>query len=335
MRAVGYTELDPARGADVLVDLDVPEPEPRPHDLTVRVRAMAVNPRDIKVRLSEQATPDRPRILGWDAAGVVVAVGDAVSGFAVGDEVYYAGDASRPGCNSELHVVDERITGHKPAGLDFEEAAALPLTALTAYEMLFDRLGVEAGEPAGRRLLVLGGAGGVPSMAIQLARRLTGLEVIATASRPESREWVRRMGAHRVVDHSRPLTDQLEPDSVDLVFSTHTDGSVWGQLAALVAPQGRIGLIDNPEPVDLVAMKMKSVSIHWEVMFTRSMYETADIARQREILDHVARLADDGTLTSTLTERIGPLSAENLRRAHRRIEDGHVIGKLTLAGLPD
>lgn len=336
MKAVGYTRFTPGQGAEVLEDLDVPEPGPGPHDLLVEVRAVAVNPRDSKARRVDPGSPEQPRILGWDCAGVVVGTGESVERYAVGDEVYYAGASNRAGCFSERHCVDERIVGRKPGSLDFPAAAALPLVSLTAYEMLFDRLGIAPGERDGA-LLVLGGAGGVPSLALQLARQLTDLTVVGSASRPESRTWVERMGAHHVVNHRNDLVEEfgtlgLGENPLRYAFSTHTSTDAWAQLAALLAPQGRIGIIDDPEPLDLKLIKMKSGSVHWESMFTRAVFGTPDLARQREILDHVADLADEGKITSPATEHLGVINADSIRQAQQAIEADAVVGKITLAG---
>ena len=255
--------------------------------------------------------------------------------------MFYAGVLNRPGSNAELQLVDERIVGRKPASLDHAAAASLPLTTLTAFEMLFDRLGVPrgpvgGGEAADAAVLILGGAGGVPSVAIQLARALTALTVVATASRPDSERWVRELGAHHVVDHSKPLEEEVErlglSTPLRYVFSTHTDRRSWAGIAAIVAPQGRVGLIDDPEPLDLRLMKMKSVSIHWEAMFTRPMFGTADMIRQHEILTEVAGLVDRGAVRATAAQSFGAINAANLRRAHAAIEAGRVVGKLVLAG---
>lgn len=340
MKAVGYTQFEPGQSADVLVDLTLPDPVPEPRDLLVKVEAVAVNPRDSKARRVDPASPDAPRILGWDCAGTVVAVGAEVTSYVPGDHVYYAGASNRQGCFSEFHTVDERIVGRKPESLDFPAAAALPLTSLTAYEMIFDRLGVPTGEPGSQprtNLLILGGAGGVPSMAIQFGANLAGVNVIASASRPESEAWVRRMGAHQVVNHRNNLVEEVEAlglgqNPLHYAFSTHTSTDAWAQLATLLAPQGAIGIIDDPDPVDLKLLKMKSGSVHWESMFTRPVFGTPDLARQREILDHVADAVDAGLVTSPATEHLGTISAESIRQAQLAIEADSVIGKLTLAG---
>jgi zinc-binding alcohol dehydrogenase family protein len=316
-----------------LVDIDQPMPSPGPRDLLVQVHAVSVNPVDVKVRTSAAVTA--PRVLGWDAAGVVQAVGKDVTLFRPGDAVFYAGSITRPGTNSEYHLVDERIVGHRPKTLDAAAAAALPLTSITAWELLFDRLGVAEGGGEGRHLLVIGAAGGVGSMLVQLARRLTKLTVVGTASRPETADWVRGLGAHHVVDHSKPLAEELARigiAQVELVAGlTHTDAH-FAQVAEAIAPQGRIALIDDPKTLDIVPLKRKSVSVHWELMFTRSMFETADMIRQHELLDRVAALVDEGVLRTTVSENFGTINAANLRRAHALIETNRARGKIVLNG---
>ena len=336
MRAVGFTANLPISDPAALLDLDLPEPGlPAGRDLLVRVRAVSVNPRDAKSRLSLPASPEKPVVPGYDASGVVEAAGPEAKLFRPGDEVFYAGTLDRPGSNAEWQLVDERIVGRKPASLDHKAAASLPLTALTAWEMLFDRLEIPRGGGEGEALLMLGGAGGVPSIAIQLLRRLTSLTVIATASRPESAAWVRDLGAQHVVDHSQPLAAQVKAlgaGPVRYVFSTHTDARAWAEIAKLIAPQGRFGLIDDPEPLDLRLVKFKSVSIHWEAMFTRPMFRTADMVRQHETLDGVASLVDAGALRATAAQDYGPMSAATLRRAHAAVEAGDTVGKIVLGG---
>ena len=338
MRAVGYFERGlPITDENALRDLELPDPAPPAgRDLLVRVHAVSVNPRDAKSRAVFKATPERPMVLGYDASGIVEAAGPEATLFRPGDAVFYAGVLNRQGSNAELQLVDERIVGRKPASLDHAAAASLPLTALTAYEMLFDRLEIAQGQ-AGKSeaVLILGGAGGVPSIAIQLARALTALTVVATASRPESERWVRELGAHHVVNHAKPLGAEVVAlglaEPLRYVFSTHTDAKSWADIAGFIAPQGRLGLIDDPEPLDLRLMKLKSVSIHWEAMFTRPMFGTADMIRQHEILTEVAALVDRGALRPTATQSVGVINAANLRRAHAAIEAGSVIGKLVLA----
>jgi NADPH:quinone reductase len=339
MKVVAFVgEPGEAGGPGPFVDLERPDPVPeRPRDLLVRVHAVSVNPRDLKSRVAFPASPEEPRVFGYDASGVVEAVGPEATLFRPGEPVFYAGVLDRPGSNAGLQLVDERIVGRKPRTLDHTTAAALPLITLTAYEMLFDRLGLRPGQGAGEALMILGGAGGVPSMAIQLARALTGLTVIASASRPDSEAHVRALGAHHVVDHSRPLKPQIEALALETplttVFSTHTSPEAWADLAACLAPQGRFGLIDDPPPLDLRAMKMKSISIHWEAMFTRPMFGTPDMVRQHEILDEVATLIDAGRLKPVATRDAGPLNAANLAAAHAALAGGHVVGKIVLGGI--
>jgi zinc-binding alcohol dehydrogenase family protein len=335
MPAVAYRTCLPIDDPASLEDLELPVPEPGPHDLLVRVEAVAVNPVDYKVR--QNADPGGiPRVLGWDAAGTVVAVGDEVSLFQPGDEVYYAGALDRPGANSRYHAVDERLVGPKPAALSFAEAAALPLTSLTAWEGLFERLGLRHGalDRTGT-LLVTAAAGGVGSIVTQLARTLTGLTVIGTASRPETADFSHRMGAHHVIDHHRPLIEQLAevaPAGVDHVFSTAGTDRNLAAYADVLNPFGQIVAIDDFDTLDIGALKAKSLSFHWEFMFTRSMFRTADRIMQHRILAEIARLADAGLLTTTATRDLGPINAANLREAHRILESGTAIGKITLTG---
>lgn len=334
MKAIAYARHGlPSSHPEALFDLELPVPTPGPRDLLVRVEAVSVNPVDTKVRANSPV--EAPRVLGWDAAGVVEAVGADVTLFRPGDEVFYAGDIRRPGSNSEFQLVDERIVGHRPRTLSAADAAALPLTAITAWELLFDRLGVPEGGGEGQRLLVVGAAGGVGSILVQLARRLTKLTVIGTASRPETMQWVRDLGAHHVVDHSRPLAAELRSaglPEVDLVASlTHTD-THYAQLIEALRPQGRLGLIDDPQALDAKPLKGKSLSLHWEMMFARSMYETPDMIRQHELLERVARLVDEGVLRTTAGEHFGRIAAANLRRAHAFIESHRARGKVVLEG---
>jgi len=336
MKAVGFNQPLPISNPESLVDLDLPEPEYGERDLLIEVQAIAVNPADTKVRASAQPAAGTWRVLGWDAVGRVLAVGSRVTGFSVGDQVFYAGAIDRQGCYAERQAVDARIVAHMPASLTHEDAAALPLTTLTAWETLFDRLRVDqpvAG--AANAILVIGGAGGVGSMTIQLARALTDLTVIATASRQETIEWVRKMGAHHVIDHRESLSAQIEALDIGepaFVFSTtHTDRYL-ANVVSLIAPQGRIALIDDPKTLDIVSLKRKSLSIHWEFMFTRPVLGTADITRQQDILRNVAELADKQIIKTTRTQSLGTINAENLRKAHALLESGQAIGKITLAG---
>jgi NADPH2:quinone reductase len=335
MRAIGYTHSLPIDDPASLVDIDLPKPEATGRDLLVAVKAVSVNPVDAKIRM-RRADPPAWQVLGWDAAGVVEAVGPDVTGFSVGDHVFYAGALNRPGTNAEYHLVDERLVGTKPVSLDWAQAAALPLTAITAWETLFDRLSVNTLVPGGpRAILIVGGAGGVGSIAVQLARTLTDLTVIATASRDETRAWVRGLGAQHVIDHTKPLAAQvaaLGGGAPEFVFSTtHTDAHL-AEIVDLIAPQGRFALIDDPASLDVVPFKQKSVSIHWELMFTRSLFETADMSEQGLILNEVARLVDAGRLETTLGEAFGTIDAANLRRAHARIESHTAKGKIVLEG---
>ena len=336
MRAIAYQTAGDISRQDALVDIELPRPEPSGRDLLVQVQAVSVNPVDTKVRRGVSAEPGQWKVLGWDAVGTVVATGPDASLFKRGDLVAYAGSLTRPGTNSEFHLVDERIVGRKPASLSVAEAAALPLTAITAWEALFHRLEVARQVPgASRAILIIGGAGGVGSIAVQLARRLTDLAVIATASRPETRAWVKEMGAHHVVDHRQPLAAQvaaLDIGAPSFVFSTTETGQHLAEIAELIAPQGRFALIDDPETLDVTRFKRKSVSVHWELMFTRPIFQTVDMDEQGKLLNDVARLVDDGTLRTTLAENMGRINVVNLKRAHALIESGKSRGKIVLEG---
>jgi NADPH:quinone reductase len=336
MRAVGYQSSLPIEDPASLVDIDLPQPSPAGRDLLVRIEAVSVNPVDTKIRRRVTPEPGTWKILGWDAAGTVVEAGADATRFRPGEAVYYAGALTRPGTNSAFHLVDERLVGRKPATLGWAEAAALPLTTITAWEALFDRLDVRKPVPGAlHALLVVGGAGGVGSIAIQLARQLTDLTVIATASRPETQEWVRGLGAHHVVDHRKPLADEVAALGIGapaFVFSTTNTADHLAQLVEIIAPQGRLAVIDDPATLDIMPFKRKSVSLHWEFMFTRSMFATADVAAQGALLDEVAGLVDAGTIRTTLADSFGPISAANLRRAHALIESGQARGKIVLEG---
>ncbi len=336
MRAVGYQDSLPIEAAAALVDIELMKPEPTGRDLLVEVHAVSVNPVDTKVRRRAQPEAGGWKVLGYDAAGVVAAVGPEATLFKRGDAVFYAGDINRPGTNAAFHLVDERIVGRKPASLDWAQAAALPLTAITAWEALFDRLDVGTPVPgAAAVILIIGGAGGVASIAIQLARQLTGLSVIATASRPETRAWVQDLGAHQVVDHTKPLAEQvmaLGLGAPGFVFSTTNTDKHLAEIVALIAPQGRFALIDDPAVLDINPFKRKSVSVHWEMMFTRSTFQTADMGAQGDLLTEVARMVDAGTVRTTLGENFGAINATNLKRAHALIESGRARGKIVLEG---
>ncbi|MEL6059536.1 zinc-binding alcohol dehydrogenase family protein [Methylobacterium sp. DCY52] len=340
MRAVTYTEGAGIDAPDALKDTTFPDPAATGRDLLVRVQAVSVNPIDTKVRQGTYKQSCEPKILGWDAAGTVVSVGPEARLFKAGDAVFYAGALDRPGSNAELQCVDERLVGAKPTTLDFAAAAALPLTALTAWEMLFDRLDVARLVPgAAPAILIVGGAGGVGSIAIQLARQLTDLTVIATASRPETARWCKDLGAHHVIDHAKPLAAEVAalglPGALGFVFATTQTDAHLPQIVELLAPQGRLGPIDDPETLDVMPLKPKSLSLHWELMFTRSLFRTADMERQNAILTEIGRLIDAGQLRTTLSETFGLINARNMTRAHALIESGKARGKVVLAGFSD
>ncbi|CAO3446095.1 Zinc-type alcohol dehydrogenase-like protein [Azospirillum argentinense] len=336
MRAVAFTQSLPIDAPNALIDVERPRPEPQGRDLLVEIKAVSVNPVDTKVRRNMPPAPGAMKVLGWDAAGVVVAAGPQATLFKPGDAVFYAGAIDRDGTNAEFHLVDERIVGPKPASLDFAQAAALPLTSITAWEAMFDRLDVRRPVPgAANAILIVGGAGGVGSIAIQLARRLTDLTVIATASRAETQAWCRDLGAHHVIDHRKPLAAQVEALGIGapaFVFSTNDTGAHLPEIAALIAPQGRVALIDDPAGLDVMVLKRKSVSLHWEFMFTRPVFGTADIDAQHALLSEVSRLVDAGTVRTTLAETFGTINAANLTRAHALLESGRAKGKIVLAG---
>ncbi len=334
VQAIGYPQAGPITAEKALIAFETTLPTPGPHDLLVAVKAVSVNPVDVKVRAG-MAVAETPRILGWDGAGVVQAVGSQVTRFHVGDAVFYAGDLMRPGSNASHQLVDERLVGRKPTTINFAEAAALPLTAITAWEILFDCFGLREGEGAGEALLVVGGAGGVGSILIQLAKQLTGLTVIASASRPETRAWVERMGADQVVDHRRPLDEAvaelgLQPRYVAAL--THT-GHHFEALVNLIQPRGRLTLIDDPADLNVSLIKRKALTLSWEFMFTRAMFQTEDMAVQHGLLNRVADLVDRGRLVSTLNHHGGALSVANLRAAHVLQESGQAVGKTVLDGL--
>lgn len=340
MKAVGYKKSLEITHPQALEDIELPRPVPHGRDLLVRVSAVSVNPVDTKVRKRAESEDGSHKILGWDAVGEVVETGDDTSFYQIGDRVWYAGDITRSGTNAEYHLVDERIVGKAPQSLDDAAAAAVPLTAITAWELLFERLGIEMKKEdnvtANERLLIVGAAGGVGSILVQLASRLTRLTVVGTASRPESESWVRELGADHVINHHLPLSDELRRiDLKDVTFAislNHSDQH-FDQLIEVLAPQGKLALIDDPETMlDVRKMKRKSLSLHWELMFTRSMFQTDDMVRQGELLNDVAGLIDAGTIKTTLGENYGTINAENLKRAHASIESGKAIGKIVLQG---
>lgn len=336
MKAIAYYHSLPITDPQSLQDVELPEPVAGPRDLLVEVKAISVNPVDTKVRQNVQPEGGAAKVLGWDVAGVVKAVGSEVTLFKAGDKVFYAGSIARAGGNSERHVVDERIVGHMPKTLGFADAAALPLTAITAWELLFERLHIQEGQDdQGQSLLIVGAAGGVGSILTQLAHQLTGLKVIGTASRAQTQEWVRRLGADLVIDHSRPLSEVLkeagQPQVTHVASLTQTDQHL-DQLVEALAPQGKLALIDDPKALDVTKLKRKSLSLHWEFMYTRSLFETADMLEQHKLLNRVAALIDAGTLKTTVGEHFGTINAENLRRAHALLESGQAKGKIVLEG---
>ncbi|MFN4054588.1 MAG: zinc-binding alcohol dehydrogenase family protein [Alishewanella aestuarii] len=338
MKAVGYQQSLAISEPASLLDIELATPVAAGHDILVRVAAVSVNPVDTKIRKRVTPAAGEYKVLGWDAAGEVVAVGEQVSRFAPGDRVYYAGALQRQGSNAEYQLVDERIVGKMPANLSFEQAAALPLTALTAWELLFDRL--ELATPSLKHpkpvLLVTGAAGGVGSILVQLARQLTTVTIVATASRPESQQWVQELGAHYVVNHNQPLIPQLQQLGIQAVSHvaslTQTDQH-YAELVQLLAPQGKLALIDDPVGgLDIMPLKQKSISLHWEFMFTRSLFSTPDLLTQHQILTDLSRLIEQGQINTTLKQSFGKINAENLKQAHALLESGKAIGKIVLAG---
>lgn len=335
MKAVGLTRYLPVSDPEAFLDIELRKPVPTGHDILVHVRAVAVNPVDTKVRAPKDKIEESPRIIGYDAAGIVTAVGSDVTLFKAGDEVFYAGDITRSGTNQEFHLVDERIVGRKPKSLSFAEAAALPLTAITAYESFFHRLKIDLnGSDAGKSILIIGGAGGVGSIGIQLAKR-AGLVVVTTASRPETISWVRELGADHVINHRQPLIAQMAALGFEYVdyIAIFNDMRHWNDAVELIRPQGAIVTIDDTNlPMPMERMKTKAASLHWELMFTRSMFKTPDMVEQHKLLSFIADEIDVGGLRTTLSEILSPINAANLREAHRRIETGTAKGKIVLEG---
>ncbi|ATU46904.1 Zn-dependent oxidoreductase [Acinetobacter junii] len=335
MKAVAYQQANAITSNPTLVDIEIQPPIAQGYDLLVRVQAISVNPVDTKIRKNVSAEPDQWKVLGWDAVGIVEAIGDKVSNFEVGDQVWYAGALNRQGSNSEFQLVDERIVGHKPKSLNAEQAAALPLTTITAWEMLFDRLQIPKVAAENTTILVIGGAGGVGSITIQLLKQLTNLTIISTASRSETKAWVEQLGADYVLDHRQSLAEQiklLDLTAPKYVFSTTQTDQHLADIAELIAPQGHFGLIDDPETLDIKIFKSKSVSVYWEFMFTRSMFETEDMIKQSELLNQVAQLIDDGQIKTTVSQVLSPINATNLIKAHQQIESGSTKGKIVLHG---
>jgi len=344
MKAIGYTRALPVTDTESLVDIELPQPVASGRDLLVKVRAIAVNPVDFKIRQNVAADEGQHKVIGWDAVGEVVATGEQVSLFQPGDQVFYAGDLTRPGSNAEYQLVDERIVGHKPRSLSDAEAAALPLTSITAWELLFEHLQLQQQSPDARRktdevLLVVGAAGGVGSILVQLAKTLTGATVIATASRETSRNWVTELGADLVVDHSQPLKPQIDAliaegktGPVTHVASLNATEQYFDSYVELLVPFGRIALIDDPASLDVMKIKPKSLSLHIEFMFARSMHQASDMQAQHELLEQVAALVDRGLLRTTAGKHLGNINADNLRAAHAELESGRMVGKIVLEG---
>ncbi len=337
MKAVGLYKYLPIDLPDSLVDVEIDKPTPQSRELLVKVNAIAVNPVDTKMRSPQDKVEDTPRILGWDAAGVVESVGPDAELFKAGDEVFYAGSFTKPGCNSEFHIVNEQIVGTKPKSVDFAQAAALPLTSITAWEAMFDRLGIDAsGADAGKNLLIIGGAGGVGSIATQFAKQIAKLTVTVTASRPESKVWVKELGVDHIINHYLDIPEQVNKLSIkgyEYILCFNETDKHWQSMATVVAPQGKIcSIVETAGDVDLGALKSKSATFSWEFMFTRSMYETDDMIEQHNLLNRVAGLVDAGTIKTTFNKVLEPINAANLKAAHAEIEGRHAIGKIVLQG---
>ncbi|WP_179985223.1 zinc-binding alcohol dehydrogenase family protein [Alteromonas macleodii] len=336
MKAIGYTRSLDINEPDVLMDLEVDKPSASGRDLLVKISAIAVNPVDYKIRQRVNPEGREPKILGWDAVGEVVDIGADVTEFTVGDRVYYAGDLTRAGSNAEFQLVDERIAGKAPKSLSDSDAAALPLTTITAYELLFDHLALkQQDEQSDEVVLVVGAAGGVGSIMLQLLKTLTGATVIATASRESSKQWVQELGADYVVDHSKPMAEQIKSlkiGEVTHVASLNNTHQYIDTYVEVMKPKGKLALIDDPESLDVAKLKQKSLSLHWEFMFTRSMFETDDMAEQSRLLAHIAGLIDKGKIKTTVGKHLGKINAANLIEAHKTLEEGRAIGKLVLEG---
>ncbi|MEH0019014.1 MAG: zinc-binding alcohol dehydrogenase family protein [Desulfobacter sp.] len=333
MKAIGYIQAGTITAPDALIEFEAETPQPGPHDLLVEVRGISVNPVDVKVRAMME--PEKgTRVIGYDAAGIVRETGSNVTRFKPGDTVFYAGDFTRPGTNSAYHLVDERITGKKPESLGFAESAGLPLTSITAWEILFDSFGLKEREGRNESLLVIGAAGGVGSILIQLAKKLTGLTVMATASRPDTTAWVEKMGADHVINHRESLAEQVRALGLEPRYVASLNGTQehFPAIVELIKPRGHIALIDDPQSLEINTIKPKALSFSWEFMFTRSMYQTEDMEKQHELLNRVSALIDQGTLMSTVTGNLGKISVDTLKQAHSLQESGRVIGKNVLDG---
>lgn len=340
MKAIGYKQSLPISEPDSLINIELPMPSATGHDLLVKVKSIAVNPVDCKIRKNVAPQEGDYKVIGWDGVGEVIAIGDSVNSFKPGDMVFYAGDLNRQGCNAEYQLVDERIVGKKPKSLSASEAAALPLTSITAWELLFERLAIKKQHPDSKirtneTLLIVGAAGGVGSILVQLASVLTGVTVIATASRESSATWVKKLGANYVIDHSKSLVEQVEQLNIGPITHvaslTHTD-SYLDSYVELLAPMGKIALIDDPMSVDIKKLKAKSISLHWEFMFTRSMFKTDDMYEQQNLLNEISNLIDQGYIQTTVGKTLGEINAENIKAAHKEIESGTSIGKIVLEG---
>ncbi|MCL1067536.1 zinc-binding alcohol dehydrogenase family protein [Shewanella olleyana] len=340
MKAIGYQHSLPVTDVNSLQDIELTKPVATGRDILVEVKAVSVNPVDYKIRQDMPAEQDQWKVLGWDAAGVVTAVGDEVSLFKIGDKVWYAGDITRTGSNAEFQLVDERIVGNMPNALSYAEAAALPLTAITAWELLFDRLQVErsnnqTANETNKRILVIGAAGGVGSVMVQLIKQLTNLELIATASRPETVSWLEDLGADHIINHRNLLSDEFAAQSlaeVDYVVSLNNTEQHLVEIEKVIKPQGKFALIDDPKTLDIMPFKMKSISVHWEMMFTRSFFQTTDMQAQHDLLNSVATLIDDSIIKTTVGNHFGKINAENLRKAHQLLESQTAKGKIVLEG---
>ena len=341
MKAIGLYKALPIEDSNSLVEVELPVPEPGKRDLLVQVKSIGINPVDYKIRQRTEGELNEPKILGWDVAGVVTEAGAETSLFKVGDEVYYAGDITRPGCNSEFHIVDERIVGKKPASLTFNEAAAMPLTTITAWEALFDRLNIDK-DPAvnnGKSVLIIGGAGGVGSIATQIAKKVAGLNVIATASREKSRQWCFEMGASETINHHNAFKEEFENKNlpeVDYILCFNSMEKHMQNMADVIKAQGTICTIvetPNNEPVNINLFQGKSVGIIWELMFTRTLFQTEDMQEQNKLLNEVSTLLDKGILTTTMTKTLEGLSPQNFKQAHATLEKGDNIGKIVIGGI--
>lgn len=334
MKAIAYNESLPIENVSSLQDIDLSTPKASGKDLLIEVKAISVNPVDFKIRQWQKPEKGQWKVLGWDATGIVKEVGAEVSLFKVGDEVWYAGDLTRAGSNAEYQLVDERIVGHKPKNLNFGDAAALPLTSLTAWELLFDRMQVDKDNP-NKSILVIGAAGGVGSILVQLVKQLTQLNIIGTASRPETIDWLKGLGVDHVINHRNKLSEEMTKhalEGADYIVSLNATDQHFEEIVKIIKPQGRFGLIDDPKNINVMSFKKKAVSTHIELMFTRSMFQTADMIEQHNILNKVANLIDEGTIKTTVGEHFGKINAKNLRKAHALLESHKAKGKIVLEG---